>query len=325
MTQRTTRWLRVGLVALIASLEPALSHAQSPIASGELDILGAQLAVSPADQTVPKNQATALTVQLVDAADSFSALPIAGLGTLFVNGTLTGPGIVTPRELSIDISTPSVATADVIDRVIVTSVSSRPLSLQEIQDRGIVLDASNFSAFEFTFGVGTGSNQVPISFDVAFPQDKPTGDDAGRLCLPPVVPGLEIPNLEVKGLMLESPPLFDDKVEIPPIPAVIVIPGTIAVLNQFFQVLVLVSNVAPAGSHPVVTSATATLTLPVGADGIAHWLDDPLAFAGTQAGTPAPPKTTSGLRPASFLWTAPARTPEASGGRVGRSRLPSQT
>jgi hypothetical protein len=106
MTERTTSWLCVGLVALIASLEPALAHAQSPLASGELEILGAQLVVSPADQTVPKNQATALTVQLVDAADSFSALPIAGLGALFVKGTLTGPGVDAPRELSIDISTP---------------------------------------------------------------------------------------------------------------------------------------------------------------------------------------------------------------------------
>ncbi|MFI5365396.1 MAG: hypothetical protein ACHQ4J_07205 [Candidatus Binatia bacterium] len=36
---------------------------------------------------------------------------------------------------------------------------------------GIVLDSSNFSAYQFTFGIGTSSNQVAISFDVTFPQD----------------------------------------------------------------------------------------------------------------------------------------------------------
>ncbi len=102
------------------------------------------------------------------------------------------------------------------------------------------------------------------------------------------IPGLDVPNIEVKGLQLEAPPLFDDTIEIPPIPAVIVIPGNIAFLNQFFQVIVLVSNVAPPGSQLVVTSATATMVLPPGADGLAQSLDDPLAFART----PAPPGVT---------------------------------
>jgi hypothetical protein len=65
-------------------------------------------------------------------------------------------------------------------------------------------------------------------------------------------------------------------------PAVVVIPGNIAFLHQFFQVLVLVSNVAPAGSRLVVTGATASLVLPPGADGIAQTTDDPLALAQMQ-------------------------------------------
>lgn len=47
---------------------------------------------------------------------------------------------------------PSIATINVIDKVIVTSVSSRPLSLDEIRDRGIVIGDKNFTAYQFTFG-----------------------------------------------------------------------------------------------------------------------------------------------------------------------------
>ena len=54
------------------------------------------------------------------------------------------------------------AALNVIERVIVTSVSSRPLSLEEIQNRGLVIDESNFTAYEFTFGIATESGQVPI-------------------------------------------------------------------------------------------------------------------------------------------------------------------
>jgi hypothetical protein len=309
---------------LVLALLPALAAAQAPLGSGELQILGARLTVLPATQTVPRNQATGLATALVDPTNPATSLSVLGLDGLLVKGEFSGPGIGRTEdgsgEARVTISTPvgqllpipplllagnyvvdnlrledptgnfilpgepAVATITVIDKVIVTSVSSRPLSLDEIQERGIVIDSSNFSAFEFTFGIGTESNPVPISFDVAFPQDKDLVADEGGLTLPPVIPSLDVPNLEVKGLMLESPPFDDESIHIPPIPAVIVIPGNIAFLHQFFQVLVLVSNVAPAGSRLVVTSASATMVLPAGADGIADSADDPLVPARTTGG-----------------------------------------
>jgi hypothetical protein len=63
---------------------------------------------------------------------------------------------------------------------------------------------------------------------------------------------------------------------------VLVIPGNIAFLDQFFQVMLLVSNVAPAGSQLVVTSAHAELMLPLGDDGQASTADDPLIPARTE-------------------------------------------
>jgi hypothetical protein len=44
--------------ALLAVGHAATAVAQGPLASGELRIVGVKLVVSPANQTVPKNQAT---------------------------------------------------------------------------------------------------------------------------------------------------------------------------------------------------------------------------------------------------------------------------
>src|SRR5262249_2822815 len=153
------------------------------------------------------------------------------------------------------------------------------------------------------FGVATESGQVPIDFDVAFSQDPHVEDEGGGFTLPVDLPGLDVPNLEVKGLMLEAPNDFDEPVVIPPIPAVVVIPGNIAFLHQFFQVIVLGSNAAPPGSRLVVTSATAELQLPVGPDLVPESDDDPVAAANIPGGptpvngvlsAPATNKTTGG-------------------------------
>ena len=316
------------LIAAVAFLlVPVRACAQAVLASGELQIRGVRLALSPATQTVPRNQATGLATALVDPTNPVETVADPSISNLPVKGALSGPGLATPQTLSATAGEvlpipplltagnyvvdnlrledangnvilpgePAVATITVVDKVIVTSVSSRPLALDEIQSRGIVIDSANFSAYEFTFGIGTESNPVPIRFDVAFPQDKDIAADEGGLTLPPIIPSLDVPNLEVKGLLLEAPPLGDNAVQIPPIPGVIVIPGNIAFLHQFFQVIVLVSNVAPAGSRLVVTAATATMVVPVGADGIANSADDPLSPAQI-AGRPAGAAPTSDLK-----------------------------
>ena len=55
--------------------------------------------------------------------------------------------------------------------------------------------------------------------------------------------GLNLPNLTVEPLLLEiisEEPLPEGE-EIPPIPGIVVIPGNVAYLNQFFSVLLSVS------------------------------------------------------------------------------------
>jgi hypothetical protein len=310
-------WSPAGVAAVAIVLQACLApraSASPVLGRGELRIAGLQLRIDPAQQTVPRNQSTGLATKLVDPLapdDPAPVLPPSVSAGLVVRGELVGPGLQAPLTLAtaagellhvpplllagsyvvdhlrledatgtlIMAAEPAVATIKVVDRIIVTSVSARPLSLEEIEERGIAIDAANFSAFEFTFGVGTESGVVPINLNVAFPQDKDVAEDEGGLTLPQVIPGLDVPNLEIKGLMLEAPPLDDGPIEIPPIPAVIVIPGNIAFLHQFFQVVVLVSNVAPPGSRLVVTSATARMLLPAGADGISGSTDDPLVLA----------------------------------------------
>ncbi len=312
--------------AMLALGSPA-GAAQDVLASGELRIVGVQLFVAPATQTVPRNQATALTTQLVDSAHPATALTDPSLDDCIVKGELSGPGLDGTQTLStrpgdalpippllasgtyvvdrlrlercagdacatstfILPASPAVATLSVIGQVIVTSVASRPLSLDEIQDRGIVIDDSSFSAYEFTFGLATESGAVPINLDVLMPADDTVRTGAGgAVTLPVSVPMLDVPNIDAAGLLLEAPPIdFGEPVEIPPIPAVIVIPGNVAFLHQFFQVIVLVSNAAPPGSRLVLTGASATMTLPPGADGIAHSADDPLVPART-GGSSAP-------------------------------------
>jgi hypothetical protein len=75
-------------------LWPALALAQqTPLASGELLIQGVELVVSPASQTVPKNQATGLTTALVDPSNPTASVSDPSLTSLVVKGELSGPGI----------------------------------------------------------------------------------------------------------------------------------------------------------------------------------------------------------------------------------------
>lgn len=318
-------WALAGTVIALGLGDVAVG--QKPLGSGELRIVGAQLAVSPPHQTVPRNQETGLSTALVDPSNPTASVSDPSLVGLVVKGELSGPDFATPQLLSAPAgqllpippllsvgnyvvdhlrleqctggdacatdtfvmdAEPALATLNVFDHVLVTSVTTQPLSLDELQERGIILDSTNFSAYQFSFGIGTESSPAPVTFDVAFLKDAaalPAGA-SGALNLPVTVPGLDIPNLEVSGLVLQAPPVEFDRVQIPPIPAVIVIPGNIAFLHQFFQVIVLVSNAAPAGTQLMVTSASATLILPPGADALPSTSDDPLAPAPTAAGVP---------------------------------------
>ncbi|MEN3336344.1 MAG: large repetitive protein, partial [Acidobacteriota bacterium] len=94
----------------------------------------------------------------------------------------------------------------------------------------------------------------------------------------------QVPNLSVQGFTLKVPDVKGQNFFVPPIPGVVVIPGDIGFLNQFFSVMLMVGNVAPAGSNLVVTDLKAEIVLPPGIDTVVGSPDDPLRMGRTAQG-----------------------------------------
>ena len=98
--------------------------------------------------------------------------------------------------------------------------------------------------------------------------------------LPRLMEAFQTTNVSISGLLLR---IDDEAIErtyqIPPLSGVIVIPGNIAYLNQFFSVMTLVSNAAPGYSNLTVHDVRAEIGLPPGTDTVAGSGDDPLRMA----------------------------------------------
>ena len=112
-----------------------------------------------------------LTLRQAGPTDTFSTAPL-----LLPIPSLPVPGAYTLSNLRItnanhqpvlDVA-PRVVAIEVIDQVLITSVKTRPLTLQEIKDKGIVLDKDDYLAFEFTIGLKLESKAVNLSFPVVF-------------------------------------------------------------------------------------------------------------------------------------------------------------
>jgi hypothetical protein len=95
-----------------------------------------------------------------------------------------------------------------------------------------------------------------------------------------------MPSLQIKGINMQFSGGGGDgdlALSIPPIPALMVIPGNIGFLNQFFSVMIYTENAAPSGSGLSVRDIRAELILPTGPDLVAGTQespgDDPLRFA----------------------------------------------
>ncbi len=190
--------------------------------------------------------------------------------------------------------------------MLVSRVTSRPLSSEEIQERGIVIDESSFSAIEFEVGFVIDGATVPVRFPVVSPTFSQSTEIipraeveallaeaselneaiGSRVKLPPALEQAEL-NVQIRGINFQITDVGegdDLALRIPPIPALVVIPGNIGFLNQFFSVQIFTDNAAPAGSGLSVYDIDATLTLPPGPDGVpgvSHEApgDDPLRFA----------------------------------------------
>ena len=200
-----------------------------------------------------------------------------------------------PVERTVLDVAPSAVDVEVIDEILITSVTTRPLTLDEIRQRGIVLDADDYLGFEFTLAMKLESTPVNVSFPVAFNREgvavpaylTPPGVSRTGISMPTIVPML----LEARPTGAEaggpSIPLTLDGGEEIRIPSLLVIPGNVGYLKQFFSAQLFVANGAPTGTRLSLHDVTGTIALPAGADHVVGTTDDPLSLAQTETGVHA--------------------------------------
>ncbi|HEU5123392.1 MAG TPA: carboxypeptidase regulatory-like domain-containing protein [Verrucomicrobiae bacterium] len=331
--------LRPVIVALALILPTFAVHGAEPLTSLDYKIVGNYLKVSPASFAVPKGIAGSVMVEIANADGSAKSANNPLADGAYVEATLRGPSFPARRivglvnqplqlpvlnlvgEYQLDNirlvdattgavrmeGTPSSVPVNVFAELLISTVTSRPLTLEEIQDKGITIDESNYRAVEFEVGFVLDGQTYPIKFPVVTPDFKnsteviPADELAKRLVeaqrindqlssrenvpLPPELENAGL-NLVVKGCNFELAEPTEQRLQlsIPPIPALMVIPGNIGYLNQFFSVQIFTENAAPVNSGLSVLNLQAKLILPAGGDQVPatdyeHPGDDPLRFA----------------------------------------------
>ena len=176
------------LVAGITFLTAALSYAETNqplskiLTSFDFSVVGLGLNADPDYQAVPKGISSKVNA-IFDTGSFDTAEIIAQLPPDYtVRAELSGPGFQTPLALvskpgrafdlpSLPIlgkytlsnirlvdgqgqtlfgAVPQAVAIESISDPLITSVTTRPLSLEEITERGVTFDASNFTAYQFT-------------------------------------------------------------------------------------------------------------------------------------------------------------------------------
>ncbi len=321
--------LSLAAVLLFCAAAPASAQLLRPRKLGELELLlsGLTATADPARVTVPKNTASGVRVSIRSGSTDLGIAEAERLlgGAFVVEGDLAGPGLPVPVRLpqtppadhllvnipplpqsglyvlsnlrvtvggatALDV-TPSRIEVEVIEQVLITSVVTRPLTLDEIKAKGIILDNDSYLGFEFTLGIALDSKRVDFTFPVVF-------DNRGVAVPQPLLPGGEperatMPPLTTIVPMLLKPPgdgempsirLPNGKMEEVRIPSVLVIPGNVGYLKQFFSAKLFVANGAPGSSNLSVHDVTGTIKLPAGNDAVRGTSDDPLMLPDTTRG-----------------------------------------
>jgi hypothetical protein len=336
--KRDPRKTFAGLCFLaIATLLVRTSEAAA-LTTLEYKIGGAQLRVSPPALAFPKGIAGSVLAELVSGGTTNGTSVSVLASGAYVEATLRGPAfparkivgqvnsalllpaipLVGDYELN-DIKlvdavtgetrmegTPNRVPIHIFDEVLISRVTSRPLTLDEIKEKGIVIDENNFRAVEFEVGFVLDGKTIPVKFPVVAPNFQqsteiiPAAELEARLIaaqqmneslgasveLPPELQTAGF-NIAVQGINFQFIDPEDGKdlaLRVPPIPALMVVPGRIGFLNQFFSVQIFTENGAPQGSGLSVFNIQATLKLPPGPDRVASTSyetpgDDPLRFA----------------------------------------------
>ncbi|CAB1056387.1 Flagellar hook-length control protein FliK, partial [Olavius sp. associated proteobacterium Delta 1] len=306
----------------------ARAQETEPILHLHLLIVGPKLTVKQETLALPRNIPTILNTEIALPTDEIDNASFVAqyLANTIVEAELRGPAYSTPLKLNClpngDLPIPAIPMAgkyllenirltrngdtlfaaepstvpiEVIDEILISKVTSRPLTLEEIREKGIVISPDSFEAYEFTavFALKAGK-----SIEIKIPVIKPKAEE------------VEIPELDLAGgfggggglpsgpggglstytfnFELAQEEAADIKLQIPPIYGLVVIPGNVAFLHQFFSVILNVTSGAPLNTPLVLRDINAEIFLPTGDDRVAGTHeepgDDPLRVAETQKG-----------------------------------------
>ncbi|MCF7730949.1 MAG: carboxypeptidase regulatory-like domain-containing protein, partial [Akkermansiaceae bacterium] len=310
---------------VVACLFGVASLPAQSLATLDYTVTGQTMQVSPAALAVPKGIAGSVGVTIPGETPPGAFVEAVLRGPSFPARRLVGapnaPLVLPPLNLAGNYSldgirlaaatgetllegSPSTVPVQVFDEVLVSRVTSRPLALAEIEDKGIFLDGANFRALEFEIGFVLDGETFPVRFPLVTPQFKsvteivPAAELEERLAeverinnqlaanvkMPPELETVN-PNIQVMPFHIQKTRggVEDLALTIPPIPALLVIPGNVGFLNQFFSVQIFTENGAPGGSGLSVRDIRAELLLPPGPDRVAGNYeapgDDPVRFA----------------------------------------------
>ncbi len=262
---------------------PRPGLAQGTLGDGTLLIAGTTLAISPESQTVPFDTPTIVHTALQGYDAAQGVLP----ADLRVVGDFTGPEIAGTLEL---VTVPNEpfriprlslkgqyrldnirlvqdgellayaeprSAAVLVTQILITRVTSRPLTLEEIRSHGIIVDGTSTRAYNFTFGFGVEGNtfdyNVPIIYwypkeHLGMPRVTMLGGDSARFRAPQMAPfvlRLRPRDGPQAGGCVD--PSGCQEEEMPPLPGVILFPTDLSLLHQFFSVVLLATNGAPEG------------------------------------------------------------------------------
>lgn len=324
------------LATLVATASPLRPGA---LASSSLHLVGLRLTAPTNRIDVPKDAPFSVPVSVwigdrqASAAEADAMVPTGASLT----GILTGPGISSPLTVTGNLASglslpgltaegdfilsdirlvkggttvleadPKTVKIHCLGDIIISSVTSSPMTMQELRDAGIQLQPGNYEGKRFTMALAIGSQQVSLTVPVAVPvynglEDPVGGGQVGRLEISGLTGSMGLPDLSVvvANILPEKDPFNLSRPSISHalrnnFKALIVIPGSIGYLHQFYKVNLVVFNALDARSPFQITHLSTTLNLPPGGDGAVGTLDDPLRLANREGETDAVNKAVRG-------------------------------
>jgi hypothetical protein len=274
----------VVIVLLLSAI--AVYADDPPLISGQIAVFGSRITVSPPFIETPSG----IPIFINTTGNGNNGVLKGELRGPSIQGSLTFetvpgqpfqlPGLSTEGNYTFEdirlmngdqvvtMATPDHVEIHVIE-ILITSLSSRPLTLEEIRALGIVINENDFSAVSFNIALTFNSQQIQIAFPMLMPR---------RPNLQPVIP----PPINGVGLIGPPPPGVDPQLPgalpyivpmdfkptnpefdlgLPNIPGILVFPNEIAFLNQFFSVLLMVRNGASEGSQLAINNLTSQMVL----------------------------------------------------------------